>query len=491
MTSTEFKSTATTAVEERLMLIGGAMVSAVDGRALQTLDPATARPIASVPRGAQADIDAAVDAAKHAQQLWVSSAPPARARVLYDIAGRIRGQAEALSLLESLDTGKPLRQAAADVQVAARYFEYYAGLADKLLGTTIPLGRGFVDYTTREPLGVSAQIVPWNYPLQIGARGIAPALAAGNAVIVKPAEEAPLSLLELGRIAADAGLPPGALNIVTGNGEEAGASLASHPGINQLTFTGSAPVGTLVMQAAARNVVPVTLELGGKCPNLVFADADLDTAIPVLVSAIIQNAGQTCSAASLLICARSIHDQLVEQVATRLSSTGLGAGIDDPEMGPLISATQLQRVQSIVADAAHAGAEIVVGGAVADEADSYGGFFYQPTLIDRVASEMTIAREEVFGPVLVVLSFDEDDEAVTLANGTGYGLVCGVWTRDVSRAHRIARDIRAGQVYINAYGAAGGAELPFGGFGKSGFGREKGIEGLNSYLQTKNVCVKL
>lgn len=478
-------------VEISEMLIGGELVGAVSGETLQTLDPATTNVVGVVPRGADADIDAAVASARSAQLVWSELTPVERSRVLFDVSRQIRVESDHLARLESLDTGKPLRQARSDVQVAARYFEFYAGLADKLLGTTIPLGSDYLDYTTREPLGISAQIVPWNYPLQIGARGVAPALAAGNAVVLKPAEEASLSLLELGRIILDAGGPPGVVNIVTGFGEEAGASLARHPGINQLTFTGSVEVGTLVMQAAAMNIVPVTLELGGKCPNVVFDDADLDAAVPVLVNAIIQNAGQTCSAATRLIVSREICDELADRVAGRLEMVSLGPGLDDPDMGPLITATQLGRVSAMVDRACKDGAKILTGGGVASAADEYGGYFYRPTLLGDISPDMAIARQEVFGPVLVILEFDDGVEALELANATEYGLVCGVWTSDIARAHRVAKGVAAGQIYINGYGAAGGAELPFGGFNKSGFGREKGIEGLNSYLQTKNVCVRL
>jgi aldehyde dehydrogenase (NAD+) len=479
------------ALTHPLMLIGGENVPALDGSTMQTFDPATGEPLAEFPTGAQADVDAAVDAAHRAQPEWAEMLPPDRGRVLSEIARRIRDQAAELSNLESLDTGKPLRQAKADVQVAARYFEYYAGFADKMLGTSIPLGPGFVDYTTREPMGVSAQIASWNYPLQLGARGIAPALAAGNAIVVKPAEEAPLSLLALGRLVMDAGVPAGVVNVVTGLGTEVGAALAGHPRVNQVTFTGSVAVGTLVMQAAARNVVPVTLELGGKSPSLLCQDADLDVALPTLTTAMMQNAGQACSAATLVVCHSSIHDEVVDRIATKLRSTSLGAGIDDPDLGPLISAKQLSRVESMVDDARAAGASVVTGGEAANEPHLSGGCFYKATLIDEARPDMTIAREEVFGPVMVVLTFDDDEQAVEIANGTGYGLVSSVWTQELSRAHRLSGAIRSGQVYVNTYGVGGGAELPFGGFGKSGFGREKGFEGLHSYLQTKNICVKL
>jgi acyl-CoA reductase-like NAD-dependent aldehyde dehydrogenase len=479
------------ALSEPLLLIGGENLPAVDHGTMQTFDPANGEPLAEFPAAAAADVDAAVGAARHAQPAWGAVPPPERGRVLAKIARLIQERAHELSNLESLDTGKPLRQAKADVQVAARYFEYYAGFADKMLGTSIPLGPGFVDFTTREPVGVSAQIASWNYPLQLGARGIAPALVTGNAIVVKPAEEAPLSLLALGRLAHEAGVPAGVINVVTGLGTEVGAALAGHPGIDQMTFTGSVAVGTLVMQAAAHNVVPVTLELGGKSPSILCQDADLDVALPTLATAVMQNAGQACSAATLVVCHSSLKDEVVGRLCERFKSTTFGAGIDDPDLGPLISTKQLARVEGMVADARSAGANVVVGGKRATGSNLEGGCFYEATLITDASPEMTIAREEVFGPVMVLLTFDDDEQAVKIANGTGYGLVASVWTHDLSRAHGFAHAIRAGQVYVNTYGVGGGAELPFGGFGKSGFGREKGFEGLNSYTQTKNVCVKL
>jgi aldehyde dehydrogenase (NAD+)/betaine-aldehyde dehydrogenase len=481
------------AVMREQMLIGGEWVAAASGETFETRDPATGDVVAVVPRARAADVERAIAAARRAFESgpWPATPPAERGRILMRIAHGIRAQLEELARLETLDTGKPLRQARADVEVAARYFEFYAGAADKVLGQVIPLGPGFLDYTLREPMGVCAQIIPWNYPIQIASRGIAPALATGNCLVTKPAEETPLTALRLGRIAADAGLPPGVLNVVTGFGEEAGAPLSSHPGIDHLAFTGSVEVGSLVMQAAARNIKPVTLELGGKSPNIVLADADPASAVPVIVNSIIQNAGQTCSAGSRLLVHRSVHDEWVERVAARMRDVEIGPGLDDPELGPVVSEGQLTRVMGYLDVARREGAEVVAGGERPKGPRLERGYFVQPTVVDRVKPDMRIAREEVFGPVLAVLPFDEVDEAAALANSVEYGLVAAIWTRDISRAHTLAHRLKVGQVYVNTYGAGGGVELPFGGYKKSGFGREKGLEALLTFTQVKNVCVKL
>ena len=482
--------TPTETVAPSLLFIDGEARPSGSGAFFETIDPATAAPLASVARGGADDVDAAVEAARAALTGWRRWRPADRGRLLTAIGAAILRNRDELAMLESRDTGKPLAQASADVEAASRYFEFYAGLVDKILGTTIPLGDDFVDYTLREPLGVSAQIVPWNYPLQIGTRGIAPALAAGNTVVVKPASEAPLSLGRIAQFALDEGLPVGALNVVTGPGSEAGAALAGHPGINQLTFTGSVDVGVGVMTAAAKNVVPVVLELGGKSPNIVFADADLDAALPVILRSILQNAGQTCSAGSRLIVHESVADEVLTRLAERMRAVKIGRGLENPDLGPLISQYQVDHVHGLVTGAVDEGAEVIAGGAASPEAEELGGFFYQPTLL-AVSPTTSIAREEVFGPVLAALTFSDDDEAIALANDTEFGLVTGVWSRDVTRAHVVAREIQAGQIFVNGYGAGGGVEIPFGGYRKSGFGREKGVEGINSYLQTKNVCVRL
>jgi acyl-CoA reductase-like NAD-dependent aldehyde dehydrogenase len=374
--------------------------------------------------------------------------------------------------------------------VAARYFEFFAGAADKIMGHTIPLGPGLLDFTVREPIGVSAQIVPWNYPIQIGARGVAPALAAGCSVVLKPSSEAPMTALRLGEIALNSGLPPGVLNVVPGTGSEAGVALASDPDINQLTFTGSVDVGVQVAKMAADNVVPVVMELGGKSPNVVFADADLDLTVQGVANAIFQNAGQTCSAGSRLLVERAAHDAVVERLAARARTMKIGPGVSDPDMGPIISRRQLETIERYVDIGRNEGAGVAAGGARPSDASLGKGFYFQPTLLDRVSPDMRVAQEEIFGPVLSIIDFDDLDQAAAIANRSQYGLVAGIWTRDINKALALASRIKSGQVYINTYGAGGGVELPFGGYKKSGYGREKGLESLASYTQVKNVCVR-
>ena len=337
---------------------------------------------------------------------------------------------------------------------------------------------------------MSAQIIPWNYPIQIGARGIAPAIAAGCTVVLKPAEDAPMTAMRLGEIALECGLPPGVVNVLPGMGPEAGAALASHPDINQLTFTGSVSVGIAVAKMAADNVVPVVMELGGKSPNIVFADADLDLTVQGVANAIFQNAGQTCSAGSRLLVQRKAHDELVARLTERAERCAWGPGVSDPDMGPIISKKQLEMIEGYVKIGKSEGAHVAAGGARPSGPDLGRGFFFQPTLLDRVSPDMRVAQEEIFGPVLAIITFDEVEEAIAIANRSQYGLVAGVWTRDINKAMTVASRIKSGQVYINTYGAGGGVELPFGGYKKSGYGREKGLESLASYTQVKNVCVK-
>jgi len=474
----------------RNMLIGGEWTTGARDETFSTIDPGNDEVLAEVARGYEEDIQQAVGAAQHAldHSWWAAEHPRKRAQTLYRIAELIRHRAEDLATMESLDCGKPLRQARQDMESSAQYFEFYAGVADKLYGHTVPMGRGVLNYTVREPIGVTAHVTPWNYPLAVATRGIAPALAAGNTVVHKPAEQTPLTALALGELALEVGLPPGVLNVVPGFGPDAGAALAKHPGIHYLTFTGSVETGTRVMQMAAENVVPVTLELGGKSPNIVFADADLEPAIKGAMQAIFPNAGQTCSAGSRLLLEESMHDRFVSALAERTEQLRLGHGLNDPDLGPIISEEQLERVLSYLEIGQREGARVVTGGTRAEEGELRRGFFVRPTLFDDVQNSMRVAREEIFGPVLTILTFRGPEEALDIANDNPYGLVAGIWTRDIGKAHSLAARIKAGQIFINNY-FGGGVAAPFGGYKKSGVGREKGLEALAHYTQVKNVYV--
>ena len=412
-----------------------------------------------------------------------------RGRLLMKLSAAVLDRHEQLAQLESRTTGKPLRQGRADATALARYFEYYAGAADKLHGETIPYQAGMTVLTIREPHGVTGHIIPWNYPMQIFGRSVGAALAAGNACVVKPAEDACLSLLRVAELAAEVGFPDGALNIVTGLGHEAGAALAAHGGIDHISFTGSPVTGTAVAQAAAKHHCPVTLELGGKSPQIVFADANLDDVLPVIVNAIVQNCGQTCSAGSRLLVERAVYEELVARVGDAIARLRVGPALADLDAGPLIRQAQLQRVWDYLSQAEHDGIVMAAHGQVVDDAPQTG-YYQAPTLLRDVPPTHRLAQEEVFGPVLAAMPFDSEPEALRIANGTPFGLVAGVWTRDGARQMRLARKLRCGQVFINNYGAGGGVELPFGGVKSSGYGREKGFEALLGFTALKTIAIR-
>ncbi|MEL6168009.1 MAG: aldehyde dehydrogenase family protein [Pseudomonadota bacterium] len=451
-------------------------------------DPSTGEEIGRIAGGGPAEIDAAVAAATASLDgAWGRCTAAERGRILAELGRRVADRVEDLARIEARDVGKPLSQARADARALARYLEFYGGAADKIMGETIPYLEGYTVYTLREPHGVTGHIIPWNYPMQIIGRSVGAALAMGNACVLKPAEEACLTALAFADLAHEAGLPAGALNVVPGHGETAGAALAGHAGVHHVSFTGSVGVGTAVQTAAARNVVPVTLELGGKSPQVVFADADIDAALPFLVGAGIQNAGQTCSASSRILVERSRLDEVTARMAEAYRGLRAAPALADRDLGPLISARQSGIVNGFLEDGS--GLTVLAEGEV-DAAAPAGGHYFAPRLFGDVAPDHRLARDEVFGPVQVILPFDDEDEAIAIANGTDYGLVASVWTADGARQFRLARALNSGQVFVNNYGAGGGVELPFGGRGKSGHGREKGFEALYGFSALKTVAVR-
>jgi len=455
-----------------------------------TYDPATGKVLCEVPVADATMVDRAVKSAKAALAgAWAEVTPAERSRILFRVAAGIRAKANDLSIVESYDSGKPLREAKGDIETSARYFEYYAGMADKLQGDTIPLGKNFVSFTQHEPIGVTAHIIPWNFPLVTTSRGLAPALAAGATAVVKPAEQTPLTALMLCSILKEAGVPDGVVNVVCGNGVTTGVPLVAHPDIAHVTFTGSVVTGINVMRSAAEHVASVTLELGGKSPVVVLNDADQDAALEGTLKAIFMNAGQVCSAGSRLVIERGCADAFLEKLVARVQQMTPGRGSDDPDIGPIVSSQQLIKIAKIVSTSVQAGAELLAGGNIL-KPEGLDGWFYAPTLLKANSKDTPSVQEEIFGPVLTIQIADDFDHACELAECTNFGLVAGIYTADFSKAMRFSRLVSAGQVFINQY-FAGGVETPFGGTKNSGFGREKGLEALRAYYAVKTITAKI
>lgn len=476
------------------MLIGGQWVEAASGKTFETLNPSTGEVLSTVAEGDSEDINRAVAAARQAFEHgpWRKLTPSQRGRLLLKLADLIEEHTEELALLETLDNGKPIRYSrGGDVPLTADHFRYFAGWATKLEGETIPVSvPNMFTYTLREPVGVVGQIIPWNFPLQMAAWKLAPALACGNTVVLKPAEQTPLTALRLGELICEAGFPDGVVNIVPGFGETAGAALTEHPDVDKIAFTGSTEVGKKILRASADNLKKITLELGGKSPNIIFPDADLKYAVRGAINAIFFNQGQVCTAGSRLFVQNTVYDQVLDGLTAAAGKMKLGHGIDPAtEMGPLVSQEQLERVTHYIETGKQEGAATTAGGERAT-GDLASGYFVKPTVFSGVSDGMTIAREEIFGPVVVVLPFEDIEEVAARANASIYGLAAGVWTNDVKKAHLVAAALKAGVVWVNTYNQFDAA-APFGGYKQSGYGREMGHAVLDSYTQTKTVWINL
>jgi aldehyde dehydrogenase (NAD+) len=469
--------------------IDGKFVDGDAGGRIEIENPATASKLCDIAEARASDVDKAVAAARRAfeSRVLTDMRPSARGALMMEISRHFTEMADEIALAECLDNGKTLAGGKNEALAAARYFSYYGGAADKLEGRMIPLGAGYVDYTVPAPFGVSAQIVPWNFPLQIAARSVACAIATGNTVVLKSPEISPLSVAMLAEACDRAGVPAGCVNVICGYGHEAGAAMVSHNDIDHIVFTGSLTTGRSILHAAAERVIPSVMELGGKSAGIVYADADLEQAASSSAIGIFSHAGQVCSAQSRLVVHRSVHDEVVDRLAEKARALSIGPGIDGCDLGPLISAPQRDKVEGFAMAGSQAGATAVTGGR---RVDDLPGHFMQPTVFTGVTPDMTIAQEEIFGPVVAVLPFDDDEEAIQIANGTDFGLVAGIYTKDLDRAHQTADRLVAGQVFVNEW-FAGGVETPFGGTKRSGYGREKGQEALLNYVQTKNIAIKL
>jgi acyl-CoA reductase-like NAD-dependent aldehyde dehydrogenase len=474
------------------LLIGGEWREAASGKRFPTTNPATGETLMEIAEGDAPDVDAAVRAARAALDgAWGKMPAAERGKILWRIGDLLAKKNEEVARLETLDAGKPISETTKiDIPLSAEVFFYYAGAASRIEGATIPVTGPFFNYTLREPLGVVGTIVPWNFPLLIAARKVAAALAAGNAVVLKPAEETPLTALRLGELALEAGLPPGALNVVPGFGPTAGAAVVAHPGVAAIAFTGETTTGQIIMTNASKTLKKLSLELGGKSPNIVLDDADLELAARGSMSAIFYNKGEVCTAGSRLLVQKGVREPLIEKIVERASKMTQGDTLDPKtRLGAQTSKTQVEKIERYVEIGKKEGAKLILGGERAAVGDGRG-FFWKPTIFDGVRNDMTIAREEIFGPVLSVIEVSDFDQAVAVANETPYGLAAGIWTRDIKKAHRAARALQAGTVWINAYNLYDAAS-PYGGYKASGFGRESGEAGLDFYLQTKSVWVDL
>jgi aldehyde dehydrogenase (NAD+)/betaine-aldehyde dehydrogenase len=468
--------------------IDGAFVAPVNGARMESFDPGRGRVFADFARGDAEDVDRAVESAVRGFEIWRRRTPAERCRVLNDIPCILRANADLLAVVESLDSGKSLAEAQGDVAGSARLFEYYAGAADKLDGRSVNLGGDSAAFTVREPVGVTAHIVPWNYPTSTLVRGIAPALAAGCSAVIKPAETTPFTALLIARLLVEAGLPAGVVNVVTGTGSEVGAPLVADPRVRHVTFTGSVATGVNVMRTVAPNVTGLTLELGGKSPLIAFEDADPEAVADGALWAIFSNAGQICSAGSRLLIQRSLRDKVLPLLVEKARAIRIGHGLQGPDMGAINSEAHLNKIAGFVDRARQRSVRILCGGNVTTDPANGEGWFFEPTILDGLAPDDEAVTQEIFGPVLVVQDFETEADAVALANGTDFALSAGIYTRDIGRALRMARAVDAGQVTVNDYWA-GGIELPFGGNRKSGFGREKGLEGLDAYTRAKAITL--
>ncbi|MDG7011124.1 MAG: aldehyde dehydrogenase [Nitrososphaerota archaeon] len=481
------------AVPTYQMFIGGAWVASHSGMNYPVFNPATGKVFAHVPKGDAEDVRAAVDAARKAFESpsWRAMDPSKRGRLLFKVSQSLRERLADFAKLETLNNGKPLGQAKGDVAMAARHFEYFAGLADKIQGSTIPVPGNRLDYTVKEPLGVTAHVVPWNYPLVMAARSMAPALAAGDTIVAKPASFTPLTLLKFAELCKEAGFPDGTVNVITGGGEEVGGELAKHPDVKLTALTGSVETGMKIMSLASHNLSRVILELGGKNPHIVFRDADLEKATSAVLSGIFTNAGQMCWAGSRLLVEEEVKEAVLQRLVEGANAMKLGDGLKpDTAMGPLVAESQRERTAGYVEIGTGEGATVAAGGGVPAEEELRTGYFYRPTILDGVTQDMRVAREEIFGPVLTVTTFRGDDDAVGKANDQEYGLWAGIWTRDLRRAHSVAARLESGIVTVNEEPITF-PQTPFGGFKNSGNSSEQGMDAVSAYVRTKNVSIDL